>query len=151
MGLGQEREARSGAFEALNAQPIGSFDPDSGLWVLVADWECDGPAGLLHLGHGFPSDGASIPRFLWSFVGPRYSEDSMIGALYHDATYAAELCDRALADESLRALLIESGCSALKARLYWLAVRVFGGLCWRRHTADTIAEARRFATLTREE
>lgn len=131
----------------MNAQPIGAFDSASGNWILVADWECDCPAGLLTVKHGFTSDGASIPRSLWSLVGPRYDEHTMIAALAHDALYAAELCDRGLADECLRVLCLESGCSALKARLYWLAVRAGGGVPWRRHTAVSISAARTFASL----
>lgn len=131
----------------MNAQPIGAFDSASGDWVLVADWKCACPAGTLTVLHGFVSDGATIPRILWPLVGPRYDEDSMIGALCHDALYAGELCDRETADESLRALLIESGCSPLKARLYYWAVRLCGWVPWGRHTAVSIAAARNFASL----
>lgn len=128
-------------------QPVGCFNDATGLWVLDEPWICTTRAGVLSLRPGFESDGASIPRLLWPFVGPRYAQSTMPAALCHDALYAAELCARPLADLTFFDLLRERGLTRAKAGVMTGAVRICGGVVWTRHTKDTIREARRFASL----
>lgn len=75
---------------------------------------------------GFPTDFASVPRFLWSFVPPYgvYTE----AAVVHDYLYSnqSELMSRKHADELLYQMAIECGLSKFKASVMYRAVRWFG-------------------------
>ncbi len=129
-------------------QPIGRFDDASGQWVLVEPWECRLSGGrTLYLRPGLVSDGASIPRFLWPVVGPRYAPRTFPAALAHDALYMSELLSREQADAEFRRLLVMYGVSYSTSTGYWLAVRLFGWAVWDRHTKDSIAIARAFVTV----
>lgn len=139
-------------YPRLIQQPVGSFDDASGEWRLLSDWGVDTRAGRLTVRAGFLSDGASIPRWLWSLVGPRFDCKTFPCALAHDALYAAELpCPgawrRDVADAIFRDLLKEHGVSVVKREAYWAAVRLFGGVTLPGHTAETVAEARKLVEL----
>jgi hypothetical protein len=128
--------------------PVGIFDSISGQWMLTTAWVCemsDGRALLVH--PGILSDGASIPPILWPFVGPRYAAQTFSAAFFHDCAYMSEIIPRHYADDEFRRLLVLHGVSATKARMYWLAVRLFGGFVWRRHSAGSIAAARMFVEI----
>ena len=130
------------------AQPIGYFDEQSGQWILAVAWVCELSDGRGLLVHPMArSDGASIPRFLWSVFSPRYDASSFPAAFCHDMLYQSELVTRSQADAEFHRLLGLFGVSPIKARLYWIAVRWFGGFVWARHTKASIAEARMFAEI----
>lgn len=125
-------------------QPTGKFDYDTGLWIATEPWDVDLLIGyVLDMDAGFKSDGASIPRWLWSLVGPRYDCFTFPAALAHDALYAAELLSRASADSIFRNLLILCGTSKWKAWAYYLAVRGWAWRAWNNHTAESIEAARK--------
>jgi hypothetical protein len=129
-------------------QPIGKFDDASGEWVLCESWLCRLSGGrTLYIRAGFVSDGASVPRFLWPVVGPRYAPATFAAALAHDAMYAAEIVSRADADNEFHRLLIMRGVGRHKACAYWLAVRLAGWAVWARHTPESVADARRFVSI----
>ena len=131
-------------------QPDGGFaDPDAvggvRVWVLHDAWSCELADGrTLALDSGFRSDGASVPRLFWSFCSP-FEPDTFPAALAHDALYAGELVDRQTADRNFYHLLRATGASKAKASAMFSAVRLCGWLVWMRHTAASVAEARRLA------
>ena len=127
--------------------PEGKFDDKTGLWELTHEFAAYLPTGMLLVLPGFESDGASIPRFLWSIVGPRYSPDTFAAAFVHDALYASELLPRRQIDNAFRVVLRASGVSAVKSCAYWLAVRLCGGFVWKTHTLDSITAARGFVSV----
>jgi hypothetical protein len=129
-------------------QPIGRFDGDTGQWVLTEPWECplSHPRKLV-VWPGATSDGASIPRFLWSAVGPRYHPKTFAAALAHDMLYVAELLPRDECDREFRRLLVLTGAGYQKSSLYYMAVRWFGWAVWLRHTRESVAAARMFAEI----
>lgn len=132
------------------AQPIGRFVSDSE-WELVDDWSVDTVAGRLHIDAGYLSDGASIPRCLWSAVGPRYWPDTFPAALAHDALYSARLPDvpswRVVADAVFLDLLARLGVGRVKRTAYWLAVRACGWIVVKQQTPESVAESRRYCVL----
>ena len=128
-------------------QPIGRFS-GGGLWELVEQWECPLSDGsLLVVMPGFQSDGASIPRFLWPAVGPRFNPRTFAAAFCHDALYASKLRSRAFADNEFRRHL--SMLSFRLERCYWLAVRVFGRSAWRRHKEHSVERAKMYVSIRR--
>jgi len=129
-------------------QPVGRFDTKTGLWILAEDWSVELSNGMiLHIRAGFASDGASIPRLLWPFVGPRFDAPTFPAAFAHDAIYAAALLPRVQADAEFRRLLIYCDAGYFKAAIYHRAVRAFGWIAYRRHTPETIARAREFVQI----
>lgn len=81
---------------------------------------------------GFRTDGASVPRALWSFVGSPFAPDVLEAAIDHDHAYQFGVPDRRSADDLFRTALVKRGASRFRARLYWLGVRAFGWFYWRR-------------------
>ena len=77
---------------------------------------------------GFISDGASIPRALWSTIGSPFYPKFIPAALYHD--YLLSLSDPSLTksyiDKEFHRLLLANGVSKFRARLMFWAVRSFG-------------------------
>jgi hypothetical protein len=85
-------------------QPIGAFCSDTE-WMLHKPWRVITRLGTLLILPGFKSDGASIPKFLWSIVGPRFAPTTFAAALAHDALYRSGLCSRKDADLIFRDIL----------------------------------------------
>lgn len=132
-------------------QPIGRFDDASGEWTLEMPYCADlGGGRTLRVAPGFVSDGASIPRILWPFVGPRYSRATFPAAFCHDALYAAELLPRRDADDIFY-FHLRHRTSWLTASAYWLAVRIFGGFVRGSHTPESVAAARALCRIAIEE
>ncbi|MDP6635965.1 MAG: DUF1353 domain-containing protein [Phycisphaerae bacterium] len=89
---------------------------------------------------GTATDGASIPRFFWRFIGPPMTGRYRQAAVIHDAGYTADLqwrVDRAPIDYDRKAVdalflqLMEAlGVSWWRRRLMYAAVRWFGATRW---------------------
>jgi hypothetical protein len=93
-----------------------------GLVVVVHTTEIEG----VLIPRTFPSDGATIPRPLWPFVGSPFSPDSLEAAVVHDYLYSMALGTRKDADKLFHKMLRQGGVGRLRAGLMWLAVRLFG-------------------------
>ena len=88
---------------------------------------------------GFNCDGASIPRPLWWLCGSPLVGKYRLAAIVHDAAYAGDLqvkiddnftrakLTRKQADKLFLACMLFAGCNPLRARIKYLAVRLFGG------------------------
>lgn len=79
---------------------------------------------------GFVTDLASVPRFLWWFIPPFGTHAS--ASVLHDYLYrSGNYTDRKEADAIFHEAMIVSDTPRVRARLMWLAVRVFGWFAWR--------------------
>jgi hypothetical protein len=85
---------------------------------------------------GFDWDGATIPRPFWSIIGGPWHPQVMRASLIHDWLYWTRLCDRKTADKILRDCLREDGCTWAKASAMYRAVRIFGGMFFKRTKID---------------
>lgn len=93
---------------------------------------------LIRIPVGFVTDGASIPRCLWSIYPPwgRYSR----AAVCHDYLYSPKCViikdgeaykpTRAFADRTLRHLMQWLDCRPQTPWIFWFFVRTFGWLHW---------------------
>lgn len=79
---------------------------------------------------GFQSDGMSVPRFFWRFIGPPVNGATMAPSVAHDWLYTCQCVPRKAADDWYRKMLLLSGYPSWKARLAWIGIRAFGGLHW---------------------
>ena len=70
---------------------------------------------------GFVWDLASVPKFFRGIVD-NDSQESIIGAMCHDAMFTGHLLPFKQANDVFYGLLRQAGESRLKSRIYWLAV-----------------------------
>jgi hypothetical protein len=130
-------------------QPIGLFDDASGLWkhwVPYVAQNSDGTWLAVRLGAPY-SDGASIPtRVLQALVGPRYGSTSFPPAFFHDMGYVAEIASRKVLDMWFYWHLRQRNSRILSAT-YWAVVDRLGETAWKRHTPESVAEARKYIRL----
>lgn len=106
--------------------------------VLMENWEIYDVCGFhFVVPAGTSTDGASIPRFLWRVCGHPLMAPRVYAAMLHDWLYTGEEADtdgaqpddlsRKEADECYYALLRHFGVSALRAKVEYWALRMFGG------------------------
>ena len=100
---------------------------------------------IIRVYKGYKSSG-SIPRFCWSWLGVTPTDPRCVYAFcVHDFLYQSELTDRTTADNILYEILcIPPRCNLVQRRLIYRAVRTFGWLAYRSHTAQSIEEGRKF-------
>ncbi|QCD44123.1 DUF1353 domain-containing protein [Campylobacter mucosalis] len=77
---------------------------------------------------GYKTNGANIPRIFWS-VYPPNSPEYLSAILVHD--YLCDLEKYELADEILKEMMTELGCSRLKVSIFYLCCRVYHKLRYR--------------------
>jgi hypothetical protein len=106
-------------------------DPRPDFWIVYAPlvWS-DAAFGELIVPVGFPTDLASVPRFLWTV--PELDPDglSRYGAVAHDWLYMWQGWPKAWADNFLRAALLAAGASQMVADWFYDAVKDFGQSSW---------------------
>lgn len=130
--------------------PVGVFNALSGVWQSTQTWSVELSNGDYFVAQpGVTSDGASIPRFLWSAVGPRFAPDTFGPALLHDLAYSSHLLSRKCADAEFLRLLLRWGVSRFRASAYYLAVRAFGWIRYNRVTAGEIEQARLYCSIVK--
>ena len=117
------------------------------LWTITQDWITPEINGVrVGIKAGMTTDGASKPSITWSLVGHPFQVPLLGPALGHDALYAAELMTREEADRWFLEAMRKAGIGWVKRNTFWLAVRAGGWAVWNKHTARSIAKARRYAS-----
>ena len=101
-----------------------------GGYVLVAP---DGTEYPVH--DGTVTDGASIPRALWSIVGSPFTGRYRDVAPWHDQEYKRKGSNEAAANRILRDASIGLGCPRVLAWALFLGVSVGGWWSWRKDQA----------------
>lgn len=97
--------------------------------------EKDWTYGRFTVPKGFHTDGASIPRIFWTFIGGPNRASFMEAAVLHDYLYMQEsgdLVSRKEADDIFYGLLKKNKVHSFRSWLMWLAVRAAGGLYWKK-------------------
>lgn len=102
-------------------------DDDEHMTVLIALTYLDPRDRVWSVPVGFKTDGASIPPFLWSFIGSPFNGHYRLPALFHDAAYGTPGVKRAEADRMFFDAMREEGVGLVKALLMWAGVRIGGG------------------------
>lgn len=97
---------------------------DDGTWILAEEWE--------GIPAGFATDGGSIPRFFWRFLGAPVEARTIGAYIKHDWKYKTGATKRKQADAELYDDLRESGVDGARSGLVWAGVRAFGWLYYNR-------------------
>ncbi len=115
-------------------------------WDLIEDYSDQLPWGAtLHIKAGFNFDGLSVKRAVYRILHPMEGPGA---ALQHDACYAAEIMPRKLADSLLYRNLRREGCTIWQSICAYVAVRLLGGIVWRQHSPDSVAQARKYVSIS---
>lgn len=93
---------------------------------------------------GLVTDGASIPRFFWRFIGHPMMQWLLPHALPHDALYAAEALSRSECDDFLLTSMKLADVPWWKRNAIWSAVRLGGWAVWNKHTTDGVILSRKY-------
>lgn len=104
--------------------------------VLLKDLVYENSKYVITIKAGFETDGASIPKFLWSVISSPFYGPIIYGAIVHDGLYTAMKLSRKESDGLLKEMNLESGYNKVKAMLVYSGVRVFGGSHWSDDTTD---------------
>ncbi len=75
----------------------------------------------------FIFNGASIPRFMWRFIGHPYQSKFIIPSLVHDFCYTRKCTTKNFADKVFYHALLYYKVSKWRAWCMWKAVSWFGG------------------------
>jgi hypothetical protein len=75
---------------------------------------------------GFVTNGASIPRFLWSFCYDPFHPKIITGAVIHDYLYSTGIVPRYMADEIAKTIWFDHGAGEKRVALMYKAIRMFG-------------------------
>ena len=134
----------------LVPQPVSFSIPGTRLRQLREDYCAYLPycKKWIYIKAGYRSDGASIPRELWTPIGDPFDPDYEADAWIHDALYEAQLLDKHACDKELFHLMrFTSAGGHCKAREFFIAVDEFGSSVWDTHTWQSITDARLLCSL----
>lgn len=109
---------------------------ENGKWEYVSKWDIEivlHGSGVLRLSIRPPywTDLASVPKALrGAFDNGSGEFGVLIASQVHDALYSTHYLSKTFSDDLFEQLLRYYGMGRAKARLYWLAVHLFGGSAW---------------------
>ena len=116
---------------------------DGRTWLIVSDdfrYEIgvEGSGDEVHVPQWMATDFASVPRPVWWFAAPwgRHGH----AAVVHDAGYYLQDRSRRQYDRLFLEAMRVLGTNAVKARLMFWSVRLFGGLAWRANARRSYAQ-----------
>lgn len=121
-------------------------------WEVACDWLgplIDGKAVLIR--RNMMTDGGSIPRSAWVFVGHPFFMPHLPAFLQHDGEFGGELFSREICDLRLYETLRLCRSKKITAEVIYRCVRLFGIYCWRAHTDESVERYRSFARVVGEE
>jgi|TARA_B110000908_G_C10259179_1_gene457856 hypothetical protein len=93
-------------------------------WQLLEDWKT--PFGVVQ--KGFISNGANVPRILWSIIPP--AGELFEAAIVHDYHYYMALGTKKSSDLAFKQVALDFGVSKFTATAAYYAVYLFG---WGNH------------------
>lgn len=109
---------------------------ENGKWEYVSKWDIEivlHRSGVLRLSirPGYWTDLASVPKALrGAFDNGSWDYGVLIASQVHDALYSTHYLSKTFSDDLFEQLLLYYGMGKIKARLYWLAVHLFGNSAW---------------------
>ena len=89
----------------------------------------EGSGEVVTVPKGFLTDGASIPRIFWVFVGPPWGKYGY-AAIVHDYLYHIKIYTRKRSDQIFYEAMGVLGVSTWKRRVMFTAVRLVGWIPW---------------------
>jgi hypothetical protein len=101
---------------------------------LVQSFTVKTPWGIVSVYPGFVYDGASMPRLAQLALGmTRFGARVRGAAIVHDYLYRYQEMTRKESDKVYAWILTQNGVTRAKAWASYRALRMFGGLAWRKN------------------
>ena len=108
--------------------------PDGETWELLEPFEyhvgSEDSAEIVAIPKGFITDGASIPKIFWSFIGGQ-SGKYFYAAILHDYLYHIKIYTRSRSDKIFYEAMGILGVPNWKRSIMHLAVRIAGWIPWK--------------------
>ena len=104
---------------------------DGSKWIIQKNWFVRVGRFVITVPKGFESDGASVPKVLWSFIAP--FGNHLKAAIVHDFLYSKKNdtgINKTLADRIFMKLMEQCGVSRWKMYSMGGAVKLFGKSHW---------------------
>lgn len=126
---------------------------ESHTWELLEPLAFSAPGvGAIRVYPGARTDGASIPRPLWTLVGPPLRDTRVVAAaIIHDQLYCTAglhgQLSRRECDQIFHAALLAGGCPRHRAALYYAGVRTGGWIGWMRYARNPERISRELALI----
>ncbi len=112
---------------------IAQLESNKKLWVVNKAFDyhvgSEESKEVISIPVGYVTDGASIPRFLWSIVGHPLAEYAQ-SAVVHDIIYGDKRYTRKKCDQIFLEAMKVQGVSLWKRRIIYRALRMFGWVSW---------------------
>jgi hypothetical protein len=138
-GLAADAQHHHGFRSHIQLRPVAG---EKRRWELTERLIYSDPVeGVIRIAPGASTDGASIPRLLWTLVGAPLADTRVCpAAVVHDQLYCTlglgGRLTRARADALFYRALRANGVSRLKACLYYLGVRLGGWVGWGNYASN---------------
>ena len=111
-------------------------DLDDDMWEIMVSYAFVDSKGVRHyVLKEFKSNGASIPRLLWSIVGTPRATDMAQSAVLHDFKYRYGGVSRKRADQLLREGMKVLGAPWWKRQIVYAGIRIGGFVIWEKYRA----------------
>lgn len=105
--------------------------------ILMSDLEYQNKKYKVSVKKGLETDGASIPKFLWSIVGSPYLGSYRKAAIIHDGLYRTHKLSKTKSDFLFLEMMKSQNVHFLKRHLIFLGVFLFG---WFSYTSKKQSE-----------
>ena len=109
---------------------------DNSRWSLLSDFSYENNKYIITCGTNFITDGASIPKVMWSIIGSPMERDLLKPAIIHDGLYTIMSLDRHECDDLLKEMLLFNKVPEEKIFAIYEAVHLFGGTHWEKDSSD---------------
>ena len=110
-----------------NGEPVTKWNPDGRTMTLLTELRYTDPNGNVWVAPiGSLVDGASIPRYLWSFMGGPFEGRSRNASVLHDVAYGNQKRPWQDCDRMFYYAMRCSGVSAVEAKTMFYALYRFG-------------------------
>ena len=96
---------------------------------------------------GFIFDGASVPRFLWTFIGHPMTPPRVAAALVHDWLHKSQVVPKWLTDIIYASVQVLTGIRYHRITLEYVALVLFSSRYWAENAKGDIELARRFGRI----
>lgn len=111
-------------------------------YMLAAPWQVEVFGVLFDVPAGIVTDGASVPRSLWTPLGMTPDGLHRAAGLLHDALYrlvgvfCGAIWSRKQCDDAYRELCHMAGAGKGSALTMWMGIRLGGWATWRRYARN---------------
>lgn len=123
---------------------------DSIYYKFIGDLSFENEEFKITIKDGLLTDGASIPRSVWSIIGCPLTGKYVGSSLIHDGLYSCGELTRLESDQIFLDMLEHNGVGFIKRYTMYHAVRLGGQVSWDKKTEQSRKEALKYIEIIRK-